>query len=131
MSDENILIVEDEMILAMSMKQELMNLDYNIVDVVDTGEKAIKSANELKPDLIMMDITLKGKMDGIESAKQINENLDIPIIYMTAYSNDDVLNRIIKTKTYGYLCKPFEKEEMNTAIKTIISKHKSRIEIIN
>jgi two-component system, response regulator PdtaR len=125
MSGENILIVEDEMILAMSMKQELMNLDYNIVGVVDTGEKAIKSANELKPDLIMMDITLKGEIDGIETAKQINENLDIPIIYMTAYSSDDVLNRAINTKNYGYLLKPFEKEEMNTAIKTTISKHKT------
>ena len=127
MSGETILIVEDEMISAMSTKQDLIRLDYNVVGVADTGKKAIKSANELKPDLIMMDITLKGEMDGIETAKQINENLDIPIIYMTGYSSDDVLNHMTKTETYGYLCKPFEKEELNTAIKTVISKHKSRI----
>ncbi|WP_052296847.1 response regulator [Methanobacterium paludis] len=64
-------------------------------------------------------------MDGIETAKQINKNLDIPIIYMTGYSSDDVLNHMTKTKTYGHLLKPFEKEELNTAIKTAISKHKT------
>jgi DNA-binding NarL/FixJ family response regulator len=126
MSGENILIVEDEMISAMSTKQDLINLDYNVIGIANTGKKAIKSANELKPDLIMMDITLKGEIDGIETAKQINKNLDIPIIYMTGYSCDDVLNHI-KTKTYGYICKPFEKEEIDTAIKTVISKHKSKI----
>lgn len=125
MSGERILIVEDEIILGMSMKQELMNMNYNIVDVVDTGEKSLKSANELKPDLILMDVTLKGEMDGIKSAKQINENLDIPIIYMTAYTNDDVLNRVKKTKFYGYIHKPFSEKEVNTTIQTAISKHKS------
>ncbi|AEG18179.1 response regulator [Methanobacterium paludis] len=83
------MIVEDEMISAMSTKQGLINLDYNVIGIANTGKKAIKSANELKPDLIMMDITLKGEMDGIETAKQINKNLDIPIIYMTGYSGDD------------------------------------------
>jgi AmiR/NasT family two-component response regulator len=126
MSGENILIVEDEMISAMSTKQDLINLDYNVIGIANTGEKAVKFANELKPDLILMDITLKGEMDGIESAKQINKNLNIPIIYMTGYSSDDVLNRMTKTETYGYLLKPFEKEELNTAIKTAISKHKSK-----
>ena len=86
MSGENILIVEDEMILAMSTKQDLINLDYNVIGVTNTGKKAVKLANELKPDLILMDVTLKGELDGIKSAKQINENLDIPIIYMTAYN---------------------------------------------
>jgi DNA-binding NarL/FixJ family response regulator len=113
------------MISAMSTKQDLINLDYNVIGIANTGKKAIKFANELKPDLIMMDITLKGEMDGIETARQIDENLDIPIIYMTGYSGDDVLNRMIKTKTYGYLLKPFEKEEIDTAIKTVISKHKT------
>ncbi len=124
MSGERILIVDDEMILAMSMKQELTNLGYNVVNVVNSGEKAIKFANELKPDLILMDITLKGEMDGIESAKQINENLDIPIIYMTAYTSDDVLNRAKKTKFYGHIQKPFIEKEVNKTIQTAISKHK-------
>jgi two-component system, response regulator PdtaR len=124
MSGERILIVEDEMILAMSLKQDLMDLDYNIVDVVDTGKKAIKSANKLKPDLILMDITLKGEMDGIETAEQINGKLDIPIIYMTGYSCDDVLNRAKKTKTYGYITKPLNKEEVDTTIQKAISKYK-------
>lgn len=125
MSGEKILIVEDEVILAMSMKQELISLGYNVMNTVETGKKAVISANELKPDLILMDITLKGEIDGIEAAKKINETLDIPIIYMTAYSDEDILNRAIMTEPYAYILKPFNKEEVNANIKTVIYKHNS------
>jgi CheY-like chemotaxis protein len=125
MSGERILIVEDESILAMLIKGKLRSSGYEVADWVDTGENAIKKAKELLPDLILMDIVLKGKMDGIEASKQIRNRLDIPIIYLTAYSDDDVLKRARITEPYGYLIKPFREDELNANIEMAIYKHKS------
>jgi CheY-like chemotaxis protein len=110
MSRKRILIVEDESILAMLIKGKLQSLGYDIADWVDTGEDAIRKAKELVPDLILMDIVLKGKMDGIDASKQIHNFLDIPIIYLTAYSDDEVLKRARITEPYGYLIKPLSHE---------------------
>jgi CheY-like chemotaxis protein len=125
MSGERILIVEDESIFAMLIKGKLNSSGYEVADWVDTGENAIKRAKELMPDLILMDILLKGKMDGIEASKQIRNSLDIPIIYLTAYSDDDVLKRARITEPYGYLIKPFREDELNANIEMAIYKHKS------
>ena len=91
MSGEKILIVEDEIIVAMGVEQKLLDLGYNVVNIVDTGEDAVKCANQMKPDLILMEIVLKGMMDGIEAVQQLHDNLDIPITYLTAYSDDNIL----------------------------------------
>ena len=125
MSGEKILIVEDEIIVAMGVEQKLLDLGYNVVNIVDTGEDAVKCANQMKPDLILMDIVLKGKMDGIEAAQQIHDDLDIPIIYLTAYSDDDVLKRARITEPYGYMIKPFRKNEVKAYIEVALYKHKS------
>jgi CheY-like chemotaxis protein len=125
MSGESIMVVEDESILAMLIKRKLQNWGYNVVDWVDTGEEAVKNANKYKPDLILMDIVLKGDMDGIEAAQRIRENVDIPIIYLTAYSNDEVLKRAQETEPYGYILKPFREGEVNANIKMALYKHKS------
>lgn len=125
MSGERILIVEDESILAMLIKGKLQGLGYEIADWVDTGEDAIKSAKSHIPDLILMDIVLKGKMDGIDASKQIRNFLDIPIIYLTAYSDDEVLKRARITEPYGYLTKPFREDELNANIQMALYKHKA------
>jgi two-component SAPR family response regulator len=96
------------------------------VDSVSTGEDAVKCAKQLKPDLILMDITLKGKMNGIEAAKQIKDNLDIPIIYLTAYSYSEVVKYVPLIEPYEYLVKPFKKSELNNYIKMSLSNHRAK-----
>src|SRR5690606_38383489 len=123
MSGERIMVVEDESILAMLIKRKLQNWGYEVVDWVDTGEEAVKNAEKYKPDLILMDIVLKGDMDGIEAAQRIREKVDIPIIYLTAYSNDEVLKRAQETEPYGYILKPFREGEVNANIKMALYKH--------
>ncbi|MDD1774232.1 MAG: methanogen output domain 1-containing protein [Methanobacterium sp.] len=125
MSGERIMVVEDESILAMLIKRKLQNWGYEVVDWVDTGEDAVKNAEKYEPDLILMDIVLKGDMDGIEAAQRIRENVDIPIIYLTAYSNDEVLKRAQETEPYGYILKPFREGEVNANIKMALYKHNS------
>lgn len=125
MAARRILIVEDEIIMAMAVEQKLIDLGYEVADIVDTGEDAVKQARQLRPDLILMDIVLKGKMDGIEAAQQIHDDLDIPIIYLTAYSDDDVLKRARVTEPYGYMIKPFRKSEVKAYIEMALYKHES------
>ncbi len=126
MSDKRILIVEDEIIVAMAIEQKLLDLGYSVVDTVDTGEDAIKCAIQLKPDLILMDIILKEKIDGIEAAKQIHAKLNIPIIYLTAYSYNEIVKRAPIKEPYEYLVKPFKKSELSNHIEISLSNHKSK-----
>jgi CheY-like chemotaxis protein len=123
MSGERIMVVEDESVLVMLLKRKLHNYGYGEIDWVDNGEDAVRDAESFKPDLILMDIVLKGSMDGIEAAKRINRTLDIPIIYLTAYSSDEVIERALETGPYGYIIKPFREVEVNTNIKMALHKH--------
>ncbi|MCC7557758.1 MAG: methanogen output domain 1-containing protein [Methanobacteriaceae archaeon] len=123
MANEKILVVEDESIVAMGIKHKLENLGYEVVDTVLSGEDAVRRAKTLKPDLILMDIVLKGEMDGIDAANQIKKLFDIPIIYLTAYSDEEMLERARVTEPYGYILKPFKKSELNANIKMAIYKH--------
>ena len=125
MSGERILVVEDESILAMLIKRKLQNWGYEVIGWTDTGEDAVNEAKKTEPDLILMDIVLKGDMDGIEAAQQIRESMDVPIIYLTAYSNEDVLKRARITEPYGYILKPFRESEVNANIEMAIYKHRS------
>ncbi len=111
-----ILIVEDENIVAMDIRKILMNSGYEITSIVTSGEEAITTVREQKPDLILMDIVLKGKMTGIDAARIITQYFDIPIIYMTALSNDDSLLEARSRESYGFLCKPFSANELTIAI---------------
>jgi CheY-like chemotaxis protein len=125
MSGEKIMVVEDESVLVMLLKRKLHNYGYGEIDWVDNGEDAVRNAESFKPDLILMDIVLKGSMDGIEAAKRINKNFDIPIIYLTAYSSDEVIKRALETEPYGYIIKPFREVEVNANIKMALHKHNS------
>ena len=125
MSGKKIMIVEDEVIMAMAVEQKLIDLGYEVVDTIDRGDDAIKRAKQLRPDLILMDIILKGDTDGIEAAQEIHDDLDIPVIYLTAYSDDEVLKRARITEPYGYMVKPFRTSEMKAHIEMALYKHES------
>ncbi|MEG4272070.1 MULTISPECIES: ATP-binding protein [unclassified Microcoleus] len=125
----NILIVEDELLIAKSLSPKLEKLGYLIADIVSSGADAIQRARELRPDLILMDIVIKGDIDGIETAAIIHQELDIPIIYTTAYADDETLQRAENTGSYGYLLKPFKEREMHATIKIALSKHQEAVSL--
>ncbi|WP_232727978.1 MULTISPECIES: response regulator [Methanobacterium] len=124
MPDTSIMLVEDEIIVAADVKNRLENMGYEVLGIFDTGEEAIEKAGELKPNLVLMDIVLKGDMDGIDAAQKIRELFDIPIIYLTAYSDEKTLQRAKVTEPFGYVLKPFEDREIQSAIEMAIYKHK-------
>ncbi|MBI4813463.1 MAG: response regulator [Methanobacterium sp.] len=117
------MLVEDEIIVAADVKNRLENMGYSVLGIFDTGEEAIQKAGELKPNLVLMDIVLKGEMDGIDAAQNIRELYDIPIIYLTAYSDEKTLERAKVTEPFGYVLKPFEDREIQSAIEMAIYKH--------
>lgn len=124
MPDTSIMLVEDEINVAADVKNRLENMGYEVLGIFDTGEEAIEKAGELKPNLVLMDIVLKGDMDGIDAAQKIRELFDIPIIYLTAYSDEKTLQRAKVTEPFGYVLKPFEDREIQSAIEMAIYKHK-------
>ena len=123
MIQANILIVEDELLIAKSIAKKLKILGYNIAKIVASGKEAIQYASEASLDLILMDIAIKGKIDGIETANKIKKIVDTPIIFLTAYANDETLNRASKTGCYGYLIKPFRDKELQATVQMTLSKH--------
>ena len=129
MSKLRILIVEDESIVAMDLKNRLVNLGYAVPLIVSSGEDAVEKAKETMPDIILMDIMLKGGMDGIEAAEKIRASHDIPILYLTAYSDDNTLHRAKITEPYGYLLKPFSERELLVSIETALYKHKMEMKL--
>ena len=125
----NTLIVEDELLIAKNLSHKLESLGYQIVGIVSSGADAIKRAGEMEPDLILMDIVIKGDMDGIETAVIINQKFDIPIIYTTAYADDETLQRAENTGSHGYLLKPFKQRELHATIKIALSKHQEAVKM--
>ena len=119
-----ILVVEDEKIVARDIKNRLRNLGYTVPAIVSSGEEAIQKAEEIRPDLVLMDIVLKGKIDGVKAAKEIYTRFDIPVIYLTAYSDKDTLRRVKMTEPFGYIHKPFEIKEMRSSIEIALHKHR-------
>ncbi|MBD3168292.1 MAG: response regulator [candidate division Zixibacteria bacterium] len=120
----SIIIVEDEIIVARNIEERLKDLGYKIMGIVSTAEDAIKQAALLKPDLVLMDIRLHDRMNGIDAAKKIYLENDIPVIFLTAYADDDTLEKAKDAEPYGYLVKPFETKELYTTIEISLRKHK-------
>lgn len=125
LSDAKILIVEDEVIIAMALEDSVHDFGYQVAGRATTGQRAIDIAMETKPDLALIDIRLLGDMDGIEAAEKISGRLKIPVIFLTAYSDDVTLSRAIRTNPYGYLIKPVRPRELYTTIETSIYKHRA------
>jgi DNA-binding LytR/AlgR family response regulator len=125
----NILVVEDESIVRKDIERSLTKLGYNVVAQADTGEKAIELATEFQPDLALMDIMLKGEITGIEAAEAIKKNIDIPVIYLTAYADEATLAKAKITEPHGYILKPFKEIDLHTSIEMAIHKHKKEVEL--
>lgn len=119
-----ILIVEDEIIAAEDLQITLKNLGYAVSSLVSSGRKAIKEIEEKKPDLILMDIKLKGDIDGVEASEQIRSRFNIPIIYITALSDNDALQRAKITEPFGYIYKPIDEKELYATIEMALYRHK-------
>jgi len=119
-----ILIVEDEAITAMELEETLKRRGYDIAGTASSGAAAIRIAKESWPDLILMDIRIEGKIDGIETANQIGLFHDIPIIFLTAYSDDATLSRAIRTRSHSFMLKPFNEKELFSNIELAIRKHR-------
>ena len=131
MSDrKKVMVVEDEAIVSMDIQGSLVHLGYEVVATATSGEEAIEQAGEHRPDMILMDIMLMGDMNGIEAAKVIRERFSIPIIYLTAYSSNEMLEQAMTTGPYSYLIKPFNREELNSAVKIGIYKHKMDMAVV-
>src|SRR5262249_48287859 len=118
-----VLVVEDEIIVAKDIQDRLRRLGYIVPAIVSSGEEAIKKASETLPDLVLMDIVLRGEIDGIEAARQIRDCFNIPIVYVTQHADESTLNRTKTTEPYGYIIKPFEELELRTTIEMALYKH--------
>jgi PAS domain S-box-containing protein len=119
-----IVLVEDENIVAMEIKDLLQGLGYVVCAEASSGEEAIRKAAETNPDLVLMDIRLKGNVDGIEAAQRIRTRFEIPVVYLTAYTDEVTLQRAKLTEPFGYLVKPFEERELHTVIEMALYKHR-------
>ena len=116
------MIVEDERITAEDVRLRLESWGYRVPAVVDTGEDAIRAAEQLKPDLMLMDIHLKGTMDGVEAAQRIRQRRDIPVIYATAHLDSPTVKRAHIADSFGFINKPYEDREMRSAIELTLLK---------
>ena len=121
-----VLLVEDERIVALDLAHTLTELGYGVAASVSTGEAGVQQATQLRPDLVIMDIRLSGAIDGIEAAQRIRQQIDVPVIYLTAHSDDVTLARAKDTEPFGYLVKPFRAPELHCAIE--IALHRKEIE---
>ncbi|MEO5358117.1 MAG: PAS domain S-box protein [Nitrospirae bacterium YQR-1] len=124
MLKKRILVVEDETIIAKDIKRSLELLGYEVTGAVPSGAEAISSLNRSGADLVLMDIMLQGELDGIETADIIKLRFDIPVVYLTAYADEEMLERAKITEPFGYMLKPFEDRELRTTIEMALYKHK-------
>jgi len=126
MDKTKVLVVEDEKIVAKHLQKAMNNLGYTVPAVVSSGEEALEKVEETKPDLVLIDILLKGDLDGIETAQHIKDRFKTPVVFLTAYADEMTLQRAKLTEPYGYLIKPFQEKELNSTIK--IALHRRKIE---
>src|SRR6267378_3468362 len=120
-----ILVVEDEGITAMDLEARLKRLGYSVPAVVSSGEEAILRAEETHPDLVLMDIVLRGQTDGVQAAQELQSRLGIPVVYLTAYFDDATLERAKATEPFGYIIKPFKDINLRTSIEIALRRHEA------
>lgn len=126
MQEKSILIVEDEGVVALSIQATLTKMGYKVIGIAVTGNEAIALAVQYKPDVILMDIHIKGDMDGIQTTEKLNEITDIPVIFLTAYADDETVRRAIKTRSSSYLVKPYNPRELYSNIEFAIYKRRMK-----
>jgi len=124
MATEKILVVEDDAIIAMRLENTLSNWGYT-VSVVDSGEEAVEQSTVTQPHLVLMDVRLAGEMDGVEAASQIRRQMALPIVFLTAYADDELMARAKLAEPYGYLIKPLQERELRSALEIALYKHRT------
>jgi PAS domain S-box-containing protein len=124
MNAVRVLIVEDELVSAKSLEYKLVRLGYHVMGIVTSGEEAVVRTLADPPDLVLMDIRLRGQMDGIEANRQIREKLDIPVVYLTAYAENETLKRAVTTEPFGYLLKPYEPNALRITLEMALYRYK-------
>lgn len=117
------MIVEDELIVSKNLEQRLIEAGFNVIAAANSGEEALELCKSITPDLILMDIKLSGSLDGIETAHKIKQNKDIPVIYLTAFADDEILDKAKLTDPFGYLLKPFDVRDLKKTIEIALYKH--------
>jgi CheY-like chemotaxis protein len=122
MNRPKILIVEDEVVVALDLGQQLLALGYEIVAKTRMGEEPILLAGQLQPDLVLMDINLAGEMDGIAAAEVIRDRFSIPVVFLTASTSDSFVSRAKLVAPLGFICKPFQKRELSIVIEMALCK---------
>lgn len=120
-----ILVVEDDANVSAVLGARLETYGYQVCATADTGKKAIQASAACKPDLVLMDILLKGQMNGIEAAEQINRQQNVPIVFLTCLNSDEIMDRAIQTNPYGYIVKPYDYGELRTCIAVALTKYQS------
>lgn len=117
----DIVLVEDRSLVGRDIQRKLENFGYTVTDLVGSGDATLEAVRSNKPDLILMDVNLKGEMDGIETVDKISEDYDIHVVFMTAYSEEKIIERIEESGAEGYLLKPIEETELEKLLKVILS----------
>ena len=130
MEKPRILVVEDESIVAIDLSHTLTSLGYEVVDTVGTGEEALRQLRKNRPDLVLMDIQLRGELDGIQVAEQIQNSLRIPVIYLSAYSDAKTLSRAKLTEPYGYIMKSFDHNDLHSTIEMALYRHEMERKVV-
>ena len=118
-----VLVVEDDELISLQIQIKLEILGYQAVAATAYGEEAVQLALDLAPDIVLMDIMLAGKMDGITTAHHIHANTGIPVVFLTAQAEDDILNRVKESEAFGYIIKPFTDRELRAGLELALYKH--------
>ncbi len=121
-----ILVVEDEFVTSKHIAKSLKHLGYEVVGITSYGELVLEKVDELQPDLVLMDIKLKGVTDGVDTAKRIQRLYDVPVVYLTAHADEQTVRRVMHSNAYGYIIKPFVEEELREAIEKALERYKAK-----
>jgi CheY-like chemotaxis protein/DNA-binding PadR family transcriptional regulator len=123
-----ILVVDDEAIITMQLEERLSTMGYTVAGMAASGEEAVEKARRIRPDLVLMDIVMPGKMNGIEAAKIVTGDLDIPVVFVTSYADDAIIEKAKSVRPYGYIVKPFNELEIKAAIEVALFRKAAELE---
>ena len=130
MNQPRILVVEDERVVAADIEQTISRLGYSVTGTAASALEALQKAVNTEPDLVLMDIKLRGAVDGIDAAEQLQERLGIPVVYLTAYADVEILERAKKTSPLGYVLKPFDDRALRSAVEIALHKHRAQKQLM-
>ena len=117
-----VFVVDDEALIAMDLRERLMALGYAVCGTAASGEAAVQMIAELQPDLVLMDVKLAGSTDGVEAAQQLRERYDVPVVFLTAYSDSQLIDRATKANCYGFLLKPVKDGQLHATLKLALAR---------